>query len=323
MSNEIITDDGEIIERIDGPPVLHDGSTVGVLARAELDAQIVTARTYPRSVRMAMDNIITYATLDEETAVECIYALKRSGKPIRGPSIRLAEILVNQWGNCRAQAMVVDTDRINKIITAEGIFHDLQTNSATRVRVQRRISDKNGRLFSDDMIVVTGNAACSIAKRNAVLAGIPKGVWRKALQACEEVIRGNVKTMSEQRDRALSALAHFGLSHDQVFALMEVGGLEDLTLDDISTLRVIYTSLKNGDQTVEDLMRSIEPEKPQRVTPLTAKAKAPDVFDTDGIPEATKSDAPADKKPEPKKAAKPPPSAPATALAMRRIIRRR
>jgi hypothetical protein len=30
------------------------------------------------------------------------------------------------------------------------------------------------------MIIVTGNAASAIAKRNAILAGVPNAVWRRA-----------------------------------------------------------------------------------------------------------------------------------------------
>lgn len=317
-SNELITQDGEIVETIDRRE--QDGATTALL-RAEMDSQVVTARQYPRSTKRAMNNIVSLATLDEQTAMECVYALKRSGKPIRGPSIRLAEIIASQWGNCRDDARVVHIDKVNKVLVAEGAFLDLETNRGTRAQVQRRISDKHGRLFSDDMIAMTGNAACAIARRNAILNGVPKAIWRKALNACEDVIRGDVSTMVEQRDKAIKALAHFNLSPEQIFELMDVGGLEDLTLDDIATLRVIYASLKNGEQTVEELLRSITPDKPERVTALTATHKAPEVFDTDGVPSATKAAAP-EKSSEPKKAAKPQ-QAPATALALRRVRRRR
>lgn len=286
MSGEIITDDGVLIEQIAGMPTLSvDHGAVSAMLRAELDTQIATARAYPRSIKNVMNNILSLATLDEETATECIYALKRSGKPVRGPSIRLAEIISSQWGNCRDGAQVVTIDRVNKLIVAEGMFHDLETNRGTKTQVQRRISGKDGRLFSDDMVAVTGNAACAIARRNAILAGIPKGIWRKAFDACEQIIRGDAATMVEKRDKALSALAHFNLSSDQVYRLMDVGGADDLTLDDIATLRVIYMSLKNGEQTVEDLIKSIEPDRPERVTAVTVKTSAPDVFD-ESVPAA-------------------------------------
>lgn len=252
--NELITDDGEIVETGSALTTV-DMSMASTLARAEIDSQITTARQYPRSAKRAIDNILTLATLDETTATENIFALKRGNKPIRGPSIRLAEIVAQCWGNCRVDARVIGIDRVNKIITAEGLFHDLEANVATRATVQRRISDKNGRLYNDDMIAMTGNAACSIAKRNAILGGVPKGVWRKAVDASEQIIKGDVKTLVERRDAAIKAFAMFGLSPAQVFEIMDVAGEEDIDIDDLVTLRAIYAGLKSGEQTVEELLR--------------------------------------------------------------------
>lgn len=306
--NEMITDDGVIIEQMTSLQPI-DATMANALARAEIDTQVATAKKYPRSIKVAMDNIISLATLDEQTALECIYALKRGGKPLRGPSIRLAEIIASQWGNCRDAATVITIDRVNKMIVAEGAFHDLETNRATKATVQRRISGKDGRLFSDDMIVVTGNAACSIARRNAILAGVPKGIWRRAQEECERVIRKDVKTLVESREAALKALAHFNLSPDQIFKLMEVEGIDDLNLDDVATLRVIYASLKNGEQTVEELLRQIEPEKPARVTAANATMTAPAHFANDGLPSVDAAPAPA------KPVGSPPAAVPAPAQA--------
>lgn len=251
--NEIITVDGEVVET--GVPVLLDDAMAGTIARAEIDMQIATAHRYPRSVKRAIDNILSLATLDEQTALENIYALKRGGKPLRGPSIRLAEIVAQQWGNCRVDARVISVDRQNKTLMAEGTFHDLETNVATRATVSRSIATKTGGLYSHDMIAVAGQAATAIARRNAILNGVPKGVWRKAVDASEQIIRGDAKTLVERRDSAIKAFAHFNLSPDQVFQIMDVPGVEDIDIDDLVTLRAIYSSLKSGEQTVEELLR--------------------------------------------------------------------
>lgn len=248
---ERITDDGEIIT---GLPVGYgNNSSLAVnLARAEIDQQIATARAMPRSVKRAMANITGLATLDEESAEECIYALPRGGKPIKGPSIRLAEIIASQWGNCRVAARVVLVDKVEKFIEAEGVFHDLETNTATTARVRRRISNKHGKVYDDDMIVVTGNAACAIAKRNAILGAVPKGVWRKAYEAAEGVLVGDVKTLAERRDRMMKAFAGFGVTPDQIFASLGIAGLEEINLDHLSTLVGTHSAIKSGETTVEE-----------------------------------------------------------------------
>ena len=248
------------------------------LARAEVDQQIATARALPRSIQRAVSQIMTLATLDEESAEECVYALPRGGKPIKGPSVRLAEIIASQWGNCRVGARVVHVDRIEKYVEAEGVFHDLETNTATTARVRRRISDKRGALLTEDMIVVTGNAACSIAKRNAILGAVPKAVWRKAYAAVESVIAGDVKTLVERRDRAMKAFAAFGVKPEQVYEAIGVTGVDDISLDHMATLLGMHSALKSGESNVEEMFPKKLPagEKPKNLADALDKlAKGP------------------------------------------------
>lgn len=253
MANEIVTSDGEIVSGLPAGYEAGNQSLAVALARAEVDQQIATARALPRSIDRAVKNVLTLATLDEESAEECVYALPRGGKPIKGPSIRLAEIIASQYGNCRVGARVVHVDRVEKFVEAEGVFHDLESNTATTARVRRRISDKNGRLLNEDMIVVTGNAACAIAKRNAILGAVPKAVWRKAYDAVEKVIAGDVKTLAERRTTAMKAFAAFGVKPEQIFAQLGVAGIDDITLEHMTTLIGMHSALKSGEETVESM----------------------------------------------------------------------
>lgn len=248
--NEIITADGEIIT---APISAEQVSLVASLTKAEIDQQIATAHAYPRFVSRATKNIISLVTMDETAAEECTYALPRSGKSITGPSIRLAEIVAGQWGNCRIGARVVHVDRVEKFVEAEGIFHDLETNTATTARVRRRIVDKYGKLYNDDMIIVTGNAAASIAKRNAILGGTPKAVWRKAYDAALATLKGDVKTLRERRDGVIKAFAAFGVKPEQIFAALSIGGMDDITLETMPVLIGMHNALKSGEATVEEM----------------------------------------------------------------------
>jgi len=239
-------------------------SMVQQLVKAEIDIQVATAHQYPRSMTKANKNITSLATMSHAAAEECNYALPRGGKAITGPSIRLAEIVSSQWGNCRVGARVVHVDLKEKYVEAEGIFHDLETNAATTMRVRRRISGKNGKLFNDDMIIMTGNAACSIAKRNAILAGVPKAVWNEAYEAALRTIKGDQKTLVERRDGLTKAMAAFGLTPDDIFALLGVDGIDDITLEHMPVAMGMHNSLKSGEVTVEELFQTISSDKPQR-----------------------------------------------------------
>lgn len=226
-------------------------SMVGQLVKAEIDTQIATAHAYPRSVAKVVKNVLSLVTISPAAAEECGYALPRGGKPILGPSIRLAEIVAGQWGNCRVGARVVHVDRFEKYVEAEGVFHDLETNTATTARVRRRIVDSRGNLYNDDMIVVTGNAACSIAKRNAILAGVPKAVWQEAYDAAIKTVKGEVKTLPERRAAAFKTFAAFGVKPEMIFEALEVGGEEDIGLEEIATLLSMHKAIKDGEEKVE------------------------------------------------------------------------
>jgi len=294
MSNAEILDEAE-----DAPSTsidVTDASLAVGLTRAEIDTQIATARKFPRHLRAVQNRLMSYVTLDEETAAECLYALPRAGKPIKGPSIRFAEALKASFGNCRAAARVVHVDRTEKVVIAQGVFHDLETNSASSAEVRRRIVDKRGRIYNDDMINVTGNAACSIALRNAILGGVPKALWRGAYASVESIVTGDLATLSVTRDKAVKALAAFGATPEQVFAALGVGSAEEIAAEHIPILRGMFAALKNGEATAEEMFAKVTTEPAHAVVanPLSDAAPVEQLAS-----EPSKEDAPAQKKDAP------------------------
>lgn len=245
---------------------------VQAISKAELDQQIATARAYPRSLKRFMDECLQMATLNDQIAGECIYALPRDGKTIEGPSVRLAEIVVSAWGNCRAGTRVVDEGR--EFITAQGVFHDLERNSAITCEVKRRITNRRGDRFSADMIAVTGNAASSIALRNAVFKGVPKAFWSNIYEASRKVIAGDSKTLANRRADALAYLQKLGATQEMVLGLLGAKGPEEITLDHLVTLRGIANSIRDSEITVEEAFAPKDTAQTQPTGSRTEQAKA-------------------------------------------------
>lgn len=243
------------------------------LAKAEIDQQISTARAYPRSPAKVAKAILSLATLDEDAARACIFSLPRGNKPIIGASIRLAEIIHACWGNCRVGSRVVDVNKREMYVEAEGIFHDLETNAMTTKRVKRRISDRSGRVFNDDMIIVTGNAASSIALRNAILSGVPRAVWQRAEAEALKVIAGNVETLSVRREQWVKSFSAWGVKPERVYAALGVSGIDDITLNHVPVLAGMNSAIKNGEATVEEIFP--EAPKPGANGQPTAAATGP------------------------------------------------
>jgi hypothetical protein len=235
-----------------------DGVSEGmsIINTAEVNQQISTAHRYPRSITQFRRKVYEMVTLDVETAESCIYAIPRDGKIIDGPSIRFAEILLVGWGNYRAATEVTDIG--DRFITAEGIFFDLETNGAIKAKTMRRIVGKstkdfpNGKRFGDDMIATTGNAASSIALRNAITRGIPKALWKELFDEAKKVAGGTAQTFGTRRDRVIKELGIQGATPDQIFQLLGIKGLDDMVTEHLVHLRGLQNAIKDGEITVEE-----------------------------------------------------------------------
>jgi len=231
-----------------------------------VDAQVSTARKYPRSITTFIRRATELATLTPEIAASCVYALPRGGKAIEGPSVRMAEIIAHAWGNLRIQAGATESDA--KYITARGEAWDVESNVAIAFEVRRRITKSNGQTYDDDMITVTGNAAASIALRNAVFKTVPSSFWKPIYQKCRQVIAGDAKTFAARRDDMLKAFLVAGVTTERLCASLSLKGIQDLTLEHMATLVGILNAIKEGETTIEDAF----PEDPATVKPAPRKS---------------------------------------------------
>lgn len=209
--------------------------------KAEIDVQIATAKAYPRSVSASIENAKSIATISTEVAESCVYALPRSGRFIEGPSVRLAEIVASSFGNIRTGARIIHND--GKTITAEAICHDLETNNAVKVEVKRKITDRNGKTYSEDMQVMTGNAACAIAFRNAVFKVIPAALVDTVYQEVKKVGKGDAKTLTDRRDKALNWLHSKGIKDEQICRVLEIQKVGDIDLECLQQLNGIKNAI--------------------------------------------------------------------------------
>lgn len=239
------------------PAVQHGNNLVELMTKAEIDTQITTAKQYPRSIKQFINDAMQMVTLTESIAEACNYGLPRGSKIITGPSVRFAEIVLSAWGNCRAGTRIIHED--GRFITTQGVCHDLQRNTMITMDVKRRITDKNGKTFNDDMIGVTGNAASSIALRNAILRVIPKAFWEPLYEESRRVAMGDSKTLATRRADALAVMQKYGATLEMILTKFEIKGVEDITLEHLQTLNACRNSIKAGETTVEELFAMPKP----------------------------------------------------------------
>lgn len=223
--------------------------------RSEVDIQIATAKQYPRDLTEVLNKIATYATMDKETAEDCFYVLRRKGKDgqdtvIEGLSVRMAEIIAGAWGNLRVATHIIGND--GRMITAQAVCHDLETNVAVSKEVKRRITNKYGQTFSEDMQVVTGNAAAAIAFRNAVLAVIPKAVTKRVINEVKEVALGQSIDLETSRQNIMTYFEKIGVTQEQLFFYLGIKDISEIDKEKVFELRSTANAIKEGTTTVNE-----------------------------------------------------------------------
>lgn len=235
---------------------IDSASSLEALNRSEIDIQIATAKKYPRVVGDCLDRIVALATTNQATAAECFYSLRRgkgeAENAIEGPSVRLAEIVAASWGNLRVASNIIGND--GKFITARGICHDLETNVAVASEVQRRITDRNGRTYNEDMQVVTGNAAGAIAFRNAVFKAVPKAVISGAIAYIKNYLTNSVAdNFEDTKAQMLSYFAKNGVTKDMLLWYFDIEDEAQITPEIVAELRTTVNAIREKQASFDSL----------------------------------------------------------------------
>jgi len=220
--------------------------------KALIDSQIATAKAYPRNLSKAIDNCIATVVRSQDIAESCVYTVPRGSKKISGPSVNLAKIIMQFYGNFRAGTRVIEID--NRTLTSEAVAFDIETNVSVKVQVKRSIWGSSGR-YNDDMIGVTGNAANAIALRNAIFAVIPKALVDQVYAAAQKRIIGDVSTEDKliaQRNKTVQTLKdRYGITEKEVLNAIGKSSIEHITKDDLIALAGIDTAIKEGDTSAD------------------------------------------------------------------------
>ena len=238
-------------------PQVIETTALEVITRAETSTSVDIAKRYPRVVSRFKSNAMSLATADQETAEQCFYHLPRGGG-IFGPSVRLAEILGSSWGNIQVAARIVEVSATH--VTAQGAAWDMETNYRVTEEVKRSIVGRNGQRYGDDMINVTCNAACSIARRNATFACIPKAYWSMIYEECRAVAVGDSRSPSENVGRWMAWAQKAGVSDERVLASIGVEDSADISLKQLAILSGKATAIRDGDITVDTAFPPIKAE---------------------------------------------------------------
>ena len=170
-------------------------------AIAETQAAMIIALKFPRNEQKAIDKIII-ACQRIKLAEAAVYSYPRGNQEISGPSIRLAEVLAQNWGNI--QFGIRELSQSNGESTVQAFAWDIETNTKQIKEFQEphiRYSKKHGNTELTDprdiYELVANNGARRL--RACILGVIPKDISEMAIEECE-------KTLSAKADTSPAAI---------------------------------------------------------------------------------------------------------------------
>lgn len=267
----------------------------------EVQAMVVMAKRFPRDPMVAFQAILRHCER-YKLAESSQYAYPRGDKLVTGPSIRLAEVLAQSWGNI--DFGIVELEQRDGESQVLAYCWDLETNcrQAKVFTVPHFRQTKRGKQRLTDPRDIYEMVANQGARRlrACILGVIPGDVIEAAIDRCNATLAkgepgedGKGKKRLIDRVRSMvEAFREFGVTSEQIERRLN-HKLDAVTEAELVQLRRIYTSLRDGMASASSYFE-FEAPKPQT---NTADDIAGD-FEDDDLPADRRRLTPEEKEPE-------------------------
>lgn len=222
---------------------------------AEVKAQIFLAKQFPRDVEQATRSIMRECKNPKLAEVAQYSYPKGSGEKkteIKGPSIRLMEVIARNWGNC--DSSLIELERRKDGSTVKVRFWDFETNAqqSKTFDVNFVRNTRNGSyVVSDEREQYEMMANYGARRlRACIQAGIPSYLVEQAIQECEKTLSESIKGQKSIEDTRKDMLGAFHKLADWITPEMLGAVVEKdfnaITVKDIVKLRNLHNAIKDG-----------------------------------------------------------------------------
>lgn len=248
----------------------------------EIQARVFLAKQYGRNQAYAYDKIMT-ACQRIGLASVAIYTYARGGSNINGPSIRLAEEIVRDWGNI--DCGWVELQRNETESTVRAYAWDLETNAYNQVTfvvpLQRTKKNRGGSGYvtvpltdeRDIYELLANNAARRM--RACILKLIPGDIIEAAVAQCHKTLITQCEITPDRIKKMIAAFGELGVTKLQIEARIQ-RKLESIAPAQFVKLMEIYNSLKDGMSEPADWFDPGEESLKDRLAPFGRETPAAD-----------------------------------------------
>ena len=219
---------------------------------ATIQGQIMLAKMFPRNMAEVWKKVEA-ACSRKKLAENALYQYSRGGTDITGPSIRLAEALINAYGNAKSGFEVIDSNPEYSRVRAYA--YDMETNTLQErtFDVEHIRQTKTGRTKLTDPRDIYETVANNASRREraCILALIPGDLQDYAVSLCKTTLEKAVDITPDKIEGLCRGLAKFGVSKTMIEARIQ-RHIDAITAQQYVWLCSVGTSLKEGVAKVDD-----------------------------------------------------------------------
>ena len=234
-------------------------------AVAEVKAQVLMARQFPRDGSLAAERIINECKRPT-LAEAAVYSFPRGKETITGPSIRLAEVLARNWGNNTFGYEVLERKPTMNGHAGSSVIRayawDLETNTyiSRQFEVKHWRQTRNGGypITEDRDIYELESNMASRRMRACILQMIPGDITQAAVSACRLTESSGLSAkMADKNERAklvagtIKVYEKMGVQTADLEDMLKAK-VDDWTADHMLRLKEVVNAIRDNVSTIAD-----------------------------------------------------------------------
>lgn len=220
---------------------------------SEIKGKMFLARQFPRDPEWSLQSAMKECQR-KELAEAAQYEFPKGDSVVKGPSIRLVEVLARHWGNITSGVDEIESK--DGETTIKSYAWDLETNVSDSktftVKHERSVGRGDNRRIKKltderDIYEMVANKGAR-RKRACLLSVLPGWYVDAAVTACEETLKKSLtdgKSMEEVISSIVTAFSEFDISPAQIEDKLGKP-VESLSKNDVVKLRHLYSAIKDG-----------------------------------------------------------------------------